>query len=147
HTGPGRFLAGGDVQSVLAAETLGGGDHHRGAVGERNEADAQVGLFRRIRAGGPGGAAQEGRCRQAQAGHGDGLLEKGTTGRITLVHGGTSFSGNKKRRHAGRPAKGGKATRRTPLSAIRGPPPLACCEVQPERSKGLAKCFASNKNL
>ena len=39
HAGPGGLLAGIDGQAVLLAKTLGGGDHHRSAIGQGNEAD------------------------------------------------------------------------------------------------------------
>ncbi|MNF54575.1 hypothetical protein D3C84_360080 [compost metagenome] len=90
HASPGSFLAGCDGQAVLGSEALGGGHDHRGAIGEGNEADLQSGLFRCVRAGGPGRAAQETGGGEPQGGHatdrarnGDRLLEEVTA---TVVH-------------------------------------------------------------
>lgn len=108
HPGPRRFLARDDIQPVFTAETLGGGHHHRSAVSERDKADLQVGLLWRIRAGGPGTAAQKtggGEAKAGDAGNRNGLFEKVATVavqrniRISLAHGCGSFTpGNKKRR-------------------------------------------------
>ncbi|MNH01414.1 hypothetical protein D3C79_606340 [compost metagenome] len=45
-------------KAVLLGEALGGGDYHRGAVGQGHVADVQAGLFRRVAAVDPG----QGRC-------------------------------------------------------------------------------------
>jgi hypothetical protein len=67
HAGPGGFLAGDDLEAVLLVETLFGGDGHAGAVGEGNEADLHLRLFRGVGTGRPGGAAHTGGTRDMRA--------------------------------------------------------------------------------
>lgn len=56
--GPGALALEVEGKAVLLGEALGGGDHHRGAVGQGHIADVQAGLFRRVTAIDPG----QGRC-------------------------------------------------------------------------------------
>ncbi|MNR11447.1 hypothetical protein D3C85_1277460 [compost metagenome] len=56
--GPGALALEVEGKAVLLGEALGGGDHHRGAVGQGHVADVQAGLLGRIAAVDPG----QGRC-------------------------------------------------------------------------------------
>ncbi|MNM79336.1 hypothetical protein D3C81_912630 [compost metagenome] len=56
--GPGALALEVEGKAVLLGEALGGGDYHRGAVGQGHVADVQAGLFRRVAAVDPG----QGRC-------------------------------------------------------------------------------------
>ncbi|MNP21535.1 hypothetical protein D3C76_1141570 [compost metagenome] len=59
QTGPGPLALEVEGQAMLLGEALGGGDYHRGAVGQGHEADVQTGFLRRIAAVDPG----QGHCR------------------------------------------------------------------------------------
>ncbi len=72
HGRPRRFLRRHDLHAMLRIEALDRRHHHRGAVGQRNEADPDFGFFRRVAARGPrrvAGTGTEGR-RQCGASRG-----------------------------------------------------------------------------
>ena len=63
------ILGGDDLHAVLLVEAEFGGHHHAGAVGQRNEADLDLGLFRCVGAGGPHAAVAQ---RREEGGSADG---------------------------------------------------------------------------
>ncbi|MNY16693.1 hypothetical protein D3C86_1499750 [compost metagenome] len=72
HAGPVGFLARRDLDAVLLVQAERGRHDHRGAVRQRDEADADFGFLRGIGAGRPGAAAHQRIYQRHHAGPGDG---------------------------------------------------------------------------
>lgn len=88
HAGPARFLAENDLHAVFLVQAQHRGHDHAGAIGQRDEADLDLFLLRRVGACGPGAMVAQRAIEGGGAGHAQKLTP--ATGRYGLRHGSSS---------------------------------------------------------